>query len=282
MATYEIEKGLMSRLLSRFPFLSSRLKEEDPEHLDLPWAQPTVPLRESVVALVTTGGVHLLTQAPFNSADEGDGDFREIPVETPREFLSLMPDYFDYLDAEEDLNLVLPIQRLQEFKKGGAIGRLHPTAYSLMPHVAGSQLECLKEKTAVEIAAALSNGGVNYALLVPAGGSCNRSIAVVAREIEAAGIATISLSSAPAITIQTPPPRALYLRFPFGHALGEPGNRNQHCAVLYQAFRLLFEADMPGNLVHSPLKWRGERYLAPDWDEIQKLEPLPRNGSEIH
>jgi D-proline reductase (dithiol) PrdB len=282
MASDELEKGLLSRLLARFPFLSSRLSEEAPHDLDLPWAEPSVPLRESVVALITTGGVHLLTQAPFISADEGDGDYREIPVETPREFLSLMPDYFDYLDAEEDLNLVLPIQRLQEFKKAGAIGGLHPTAYSLMPHVAGSQLEQLKEKTAVEIAAALSDAGVDYALLIPAGGSCNRSIAVVARAIEAAGIATISLSSAPAITIQTPPPRALYLRFPFGHALGEPGNRNQQCAVLYQAFRLLFQADTPGNLVHSPLKWRGERYLAPDWDEIKKLEPLPRSGSGLH
>lgn len=78
-----------------------------------------------------------------------------------------------------------------------------------------------------------------------------------------------------------PPPRALFLRFPFGHALGEPGNRNQQFTVLKQAFTLLFEARQPATVVDSGLRWRRERYLAPDWDELKQLEPLQRGAAKV-
>ena len=76
------------------------------------------------------------------------------------------------------------------------------------------------------------------------------------------------------VTEKTPPPRALYLRFPFGHALGEPGKRDQQFAVLYMAFRLLFEADRPGIIRESGLRWRREVYASPDWEAFRKLGPV--------
>jgi D-proline reductase (dithiol) PrdB len=231
------------------------------------------------VALVTTGGVHLQGQPPFDTSNpEGDPSYRELPVETPGELFCITHDYYDHVDAETDLNLVLPIQRLREFEHAGAIGRLHGTAYSLMGHVSGERLEEVAKKTAHQIAGLLAVAGIDYALLVPAGGSCNRTIGLLARAIEAAGIATIALSSARNITAETPPPRALCVRFPFGHALGEPANRNQQCMVLHEAFQVLFMAERPGTITDSPLRWRSERYFAPDWDEIKKLEPLQRPG----
>jgi D-proline reductase (dithiol) PrdB len=101
-------------------------------------------------------------------------------------------------------------------------------------------------------------------------------VGLVARAIEAAGIPTVSLSIVREITEKTPPPRALYLRFPFGHALGEPGKREQQFAVLYRAFSLLFEADLPGTIRDSGLRWKRETYPPPDWDEFKKLEPVHR------
>ncbi|MBT1074262.1 hypothetical protein KJB29_03140 [Geobacter grbiciae] len=97
---------------------------------------------------------------------------------------------------------------------------------------------------------------------------------LAAREIEAAGVATVSLSIVREVTEKTPPPRALYLRFPFGHALGEPGKRDQQFAVLYMAFRLLFEADRPGIIRESGLRWRREVYASPDWEAFRKLGPV--------
>lgn len=97
---------------------------------------------------------------------------------------------------------------------------------------------------------------------------------LVARAIEAAGISTVAISIVREITEKTPPPRALYLRFPFGHALGEAGNRNQQFAVIYLALQLLFEAEQPGTIRDGGLRWRRETYHDPDWQEFRKLGPV--------
>jgi D-proline reductase (dithiol) PrdB len=101
-------------------------------------------------------------------------------------------------------------------------------------------------------------------------------VGLVARVIEAAGIATISLSIVREITAKTPPPRALYLRFPFGHALGEADNVPQQLTVLYLAFQLLFAAPAPGTIQESGLRWRRETYTAPHWELFKELGPQPK------
>jgi D-proline reductase (dithiol) PrdB len=75
------------------------------------------------------------------------------------------------------------------------------------------------------------------------------------------------------VTEKTPPPRALYLHFPFGHALGEPGKTNQHFAVLLLALRLLFDAKSPGTILDADLHWKRGIYPPPDWEEFKKLLP---------
>lgn len=99
---------------------------------------------------------------------------------------------------------------------------------------------------------------------------------LVARAIEAAGIPTVALSIVREITEKCPPPRALFLRFPFGHALGEPGNVNQQFTILYLAFQLLFSATAPGTIKDGGLRWRRETYQPPDWEAFSRLGPLDR------
>lgn len=86
-------------------------------------------------------------------------------------------------------------------------------------------------------------------------------------------MATVALSIVREITEKTPPPRALVLHWPFGHALGEPGNRPQQLEVLRRAFTLLFEASGPGTLVDAGLRWRRETYGEPDWEGMKRLGP---------
>ena len=87
---------------------------------------------------------------------------------------------------------------------------------------------------------------------------------------------TASLSIVREITEKSPPPRALYLRFPFGHALGEPGRREQQLTVLYRAFTLLFEAERPGTIVDAGFRWKRDSYAEPDWELFRKLGPVQR------
>jgi D-proline reductase (dithiol) PrdB len=56
------------------------------------------------------------------------------------------------------------------------------------------------------------------------------------------------------------PPRTVFLRWPFGHPLGEPFNVVQQQAVLIEAFRNLYAIDSPGTIVDLPFRWRREEY----------------------
>lgn len=79
---------------------------------------------------------------------------------------------------------------------------------------------------------------------------------LVAREIERQGIATVSISIQRELTEKTRPPRALFLRWPYGHPLGEPFNVAQQRWVLRDALRALAEMQTPGTIQDLPYLWR--------------------------
>ena len=170
MNIFRMKNRILARVITAFPSLAARWGKGLAMHAgEVPWAQALLPLRQAVLALVTTGGVHLTTQVPFDMTDpDGDPSFREVPVDSPRELLRITHDYYDHRDAEADLNLVFPVQRLIEIREAGALGGLHPLAYNLMGHIDGSHLRELQEETAIEIAGRLAVAGVDYVLLVPA------------------------------------------------------------------------------------------------------------------
>ena len=86
---------------------------------------------------------------------------------------------------------------------------------------------------------------------------------LIARTIEAAGIPTVSIMLLRDIAEKVKAPRTLLLRWPFGHPLGEPGNRAQQFTVLHAALTLLVEAAVPATIVEPGYRWRRERYTEP-------------------
>ena len=61
-------------------------------------------------------------------------------------------------------------------------------------------------------------------------------------------------------------PRMLYLHWPFGHALGEPGNVNQQRAILHDLFSMARVAPRPGLVVDLPYQWKRQTYSTiSDW-----------------
>lgn len=89
---------------------------------------------------------------------------------------------------------------------------------------------------------------------------------LIARTIEAAGIATISIVGLKEIAEKVRPPRALHLKWPFGHPLGEPFNRAQQLSVIYDALRALYTIEEPGIILEPGWAWRRQTYREPeDW-----------------
>jgi hypothetical protein len=88
---------------------------------------------------------------------------------------------------------------------------------------------------------------------------------LIQRAIEQAGIPTIGISIVRQYTEKVKPPRAIFLRWPFGHPLGEPGNKDQQAAVLGKAFEALYEIDRPGQIIDIPWRWRKQTYSPAPW-----------------
>ena len=131
-----------------------------------PRAPLPVPLVAARIAFVTTAGVHLPDQEPFDvAADAGDPSWRAFPAETPLEELALSHAGYDTRRAGADKNVVLPLDHLRRLAAEGRIGGLAPTVYSFMGYVADA--EPLVRKSAPEVAERLVAEGADLVLLAP-------------------------------------------------------------------------------------------------------------------
>ena len=89
---------------------------------------------------------------------------------------------------------------------------------------------------------------------------------LIAREIEASGVTTTALALVKEVAVAAHAPRFLYLHWPFGHALGEPGNFAQQRTVLHDMLSMATSAPHRGLVVELPYRWRRETYPpVADW-----------------
>jgi D-proline reductase (dithiol) PrdB len=174
MAIFEYKQKLhklIARLFARFPILLNFWTRQSKfvEFPDSPWTPVTRPASQCRLALVTTSGVHLLSQPPFNMKDpSGDPTFREIPADTPLENLTITHDYYDHSDADKDINIVFPVERVLDLKKFGDIGEVNYRHFSFMGHIANQHIHTLMSATAPRVASALKDDGVDIVILTPA------------------------------------------------------------------------------------------------------------------
>ena len=123
---------------------------------------PRKALSESTVVLISTGGVHLHSDRPFNL--NGDPTFRVIPKGAQQADLAISHQAYDRTDALRDINLVFPIERLRELEAERVIGRLAEYHYGFGLMGSAKQLMPAIKK----VAQRLTESRVDLALLVPA------------------------------------------------------------------------------------------------------------------
>jgi hypothetical protein len=85
-------------------------------------------------------------------------------------------------------------------------------------------------------------------------------VGLVQRAIETRGIPTIGITLQKEVTRQVRPPRALYLRYPFGHPMGEPFAVAQQRAILLAALEGLTTITEPGTILEPGWAWRRHRF----------------------
>ena len=133
---------------------------------------PNTPLRKVLnrcrVALITTAGLHLREQEPYNDRIiGGDCSYREIPntIEIQALAQGHRSKAFDASGTESDVNLVLPLDRFRELENAGKIGALNHRHCSFMGSV--TKPKPLIQKTAPEVGEMLKADGVDVVFLTP-------------------------------------------------------------------------------------------------------------------
>jgi hypothetical protein len=84
-------------------------------------------------------------------------------------------------------------------------------------------------------------------------------VGLVQRAVEAAGIPTVGVTLNRTVTARVRPPRAVFLRYPFGHPMGEPFAVAQQTAILENLLQTL-ETAGPGTIVEPGYIWKRHRF----------------------
>lgn len=104
----------------------------------IPWTPLAKPLAQCTVAIVSSAGIALKSDPPFEREIEdrdpwfSDPSFRILPRTATAEDVRVCHLHINPSFALQDLNCVMPLERLNELETLGEISRSAPSHYSYM------------------------------------------------------------------------------------------------------------------------------------------------------
>ena len=136
---------------------------------NVPWTKLKKPLHKCKIVLISTGGIILKNDKPFDLVNpDGDISFRRIPNNVKSGDLKISHNYYDHRDADLDPNLILPFEVLSDLQSEGLIGSSNIFHYSFMGHIKSPLLTDLIKKSVFDVTKEIIQQKVDIALLVPA------------------------------------------------------------------------------------------------------------------
>lgn len=161
--SYRYLSGITKRMIK------SWIKMEQPR--PIPWTPLRKQLPESTVAMISTGGIALKTDRPFDQEGErqnpwwGDPSYRILPDSATEQDVRICHLHIDPRYGEQDLNCMFPLQRLKELETAGEIGRSAARHYSFMGYIL--QPDTLLRETTPAMIRNLQEDQVDVVVLVP-------------------------------------------------------------------------------------------------------------------
>lgn len=161
--------------------------------------------------------------------------------------------HYDHSEADTYPNIVFPLDTLRELAGDGIIAGVNDKHYS---YGFTTRLRELYETTFPQIADKVERSKARLVLLTA---GCpetrHRSIANMAREIEAGGVPTLIISASPAATESVRPPRAMtFDGSEIGRIVGRAGDRPFHKQVLRAALEMFTHDTPPGRVVSKNIR----------------------------
>jgi glycine/betaine/sarcosine/D-proline reductase family selenoprotein B len=254
-------------------------------HIDAPFQPLKKPLAQSRVAIVTTA-------APFDPAkgDQGPGAlynggakfYQVYDGDTSVDHdLRISHIAYDRVHTTaDDSGTWFPLPALRALAASGRIGSVAPRFYGAPTN---RSHRVTLETDAPEIVKRAKADGVDVAALVPNCPVCHQTISLVARELEANGIATVVAGCAKDIVEHAAVPRFLFSDFPLGNSAGKPHDKASQAQTLELALRLLESAVGPQTTLQSPQRWARDAVWKRDYNNVALLsaEELARRRAEF-
>lgn len=253
-------------------------------HDDLPFQPLAKPLAECRVALVTTA-------APYRPEA---GDQSHHAYNAAAKFFSVysLDSSIDHdlrtshvaIDRQhttgEDIGSHFPLAALRHAATAGRIGPLAPRIHGAP--TLRSQRETI-EVVAPEVVVRCRADGVDAAILVANCPVCHQTQCLVARQLEASGIATVVMGCAMDIVEHVGAPRFVFSDFPLGNPAGRPNDPASQAFTLELALSLLESAPGPRTTVQSPLRWSDNADWKLDYCNVERLSAaeIARRRSEF-
>ena len=157
----QLRPGLWETINERYPGSMITKKEF------VPLARLSKPLSQTRLTFVSSAGIQPRGTLPFDVVHPvGDFSFHRVPSTSKVSDLEIHQIKYPTTGALKDLNVIFPIERLQELSAEHVIGELTPNFFSFI----GYQMDPSRfERTlAEEIANAVVADGAEAALLCPA------------------------------------------------------------------------------------------------------------------
>ena len=274
-AEHDVPIPYLARLRTYYQALGYGAPYVFAHYAEVPFHRLAKPLAECRVALVTTA-------APYRPelGDQGPG----APYNARAKFYAV---YSGDTDRDHDLRIAhvaidrqhttaedsgtwFPLPALRRAVERGRIGALAARFHGAPTN--RSQRTTLAVD-APEIVARCRADAVDAVVLVPNCPVCHQTVSLVARSLEADGIATVVMGCAKDIVEHVGVPRLCFSDFPLGNGAGRPHDPASQDATLELALALLEAAPAARTTVQSPLRWSEDGSWKLDYANIERLSP---------
>jgi len=161
--SYRFLEGISKRVMKHWSSLGTSR--------EIPWTPLSKPLSRCIVALLSSAAVALKTDQPFDQDIErrdpwfSDPSYRILPRAASAAEVRVYHRHINPRYAEQDLNCVLPIERLNDLETLGEVAHCAPSHYSYMGYTL--RPEALLAHTVPDIIRHLRQGQVDAVVLVP-------------------------------------------------------------------------------------------------------------------
>jgi hypothetical protein len=244
-------------------------------YIEAPFTPLRKPLRKARVTIITTA-------APYRSdkGDQGPGaaynggaKFYQVysgDTSQPHDLRISHIGYDRVHTTAEDSGTWFPLPALLRLREQGGIGAVTPRFHGAPTN---RSHRVTVETDAPEILRRCREDGADAAILVPNCPVCHQTCSLVARHLEANGIATVVMGCAKDIVEHAAVPRLLFSDFPLGNSAGRPHDPASQTLTLELALRLLESAPGPRTTMVSPLRWSEDASWKLDYLNLDRISP---------